>query len=305
VNRRLATSIALTVFLAAAVSVCAADDADRVLVYAPASWAPGMAASSDDVKATAAVVAKRCAHAGFEGVTADVAKDGKSVEVRLPKALVASEAAVRHLVERRGDVTFRVRASEKMEDEYRDKRLNEGAPPPEGYAWVPDAESSLQALVETPEAPVEAKIRKLAAAADTKSGAEKDAAEDAVEAATVELWTVCGESVFTNSQIASSTVQRSMSSWGAQRFMRVVVRFEFAEARRAAFEKFTAARIGRQLCVVVEGKVHVSPVINAAIPGAGELRAPGTGYTEGEAQEMAAILESGPLPCRLVPAKDK
>ena len=59
--------------------------------------------------------------------------------------------------------------------------------------------------------------------------------------------------------------------------------------------------------VIVDGDVwlHVAPVINSAIPGAGELRAPGTGYTETEAQEMAAILECGPLPLRLVPRKEK
>jgi len=299
VNPRFATAIALAALLAAAFVVSAADDAARVLVYRTESW-DLRAATADDVKATAVVVAKRCAHAGFEGVAADVSKDGKSIEVRLPKALADSEAAVRHLVERRGDVSFRVRASQKMEDEHRDKRLYEGAPAPEGYAWVPDEHSTLLALVETPEAPFEAKLAAFVAA-DPKPEPAESAKWREVKDGLAKVW---AESVFTNAEIASSSVRRSLSTYGAQSLMHVNVRFEFADARKAAFEKFTGANVGRQLCVVVEGKVHVSPVINAAIPGAGELRAPGTGYTEPEAQEMSAILESGPLAVRLVPTKD-
>lgn len=279
---------------------CAAEDADRVLAYTVEGWTGSQPATPENVKVTAAVVAKRCIHAGIEGITADAAKDGKSIEVRLPKALAGDEAAVRHLVERRGDVVFRVRASEKMEDEHRDKRLNEGEPAPEGYTWLPDEHSVLQALVEAPEAPLVAKLEALLQ--QKGSGPDLAAAYD-VEYARLEK--IRAESVFTNSDIASSSVRRALSTYGAQSLMHVNVRFEFVSARKAAFEKFTGANVGRQLCVVVEGKVHVSPTINAAIPGMGELRAPGSGYTEPEAQEMAALLECGPLPVKLVPTKDK
>jgi preprotein translocase subunit SecD len=278
----------------------AAPSGELLLAYSAAAWDGAGRVMFDDPKTAADVVVKRCAHAGFDGVVACVGADGASVEVRVPKALAADETAIRHLVERRGDVSFRVRAPQKLEDEQRDKRLNEGAPPPEGYTWIPDERSSLMALVETPEAPLAAKL----AALLQQKGSGPDVAA-AYDEGRSRLDAVRAASVFTNEDIVAASVRRSLSTYGAQSLMHVNVRFEFADPRKAAFEKFTGANVGRELCVVVEGKVHVAPVINSAIPGAGELRAPGTGYTETEAQEMAAILECGPLPLRLVPRKEK
>jgi hypothetical protein len=277
----------------------AAADGDRVVLYSVRSWQPGAAVKREDRKAAAEVVTRRCIHAGFDGVTAAVASDGEAIELRIPKAHAESEAAIAQLAERPGDVVFRIRAREKMEDEWRDKRLNAGEPPPEGYAWVPDEQSSLQALVETPEAPILAKMEKLVHEGSVQEG-QRGAAFEALSA---ELVRVSAASVFANADIGTASVRRSMSTIGGQSMRHVAVQFEFKEERKAAFEKFTGANVGRTLCVVVEGKVQVAPVIAAAIPGAGLLRAAGTGYTDDQARDLAAVLEAGALPVKLVRAK--
>ena len=48
--------------------------------------------------------------------------------------------------------------------------------------------------------------------------------------------------------------------------MHVAVRFELKEDRRAAFEKLTGENVGRGLCVLLDGKVHVCPAIKSALP---------------------------------------
>jgi preprotein translocase subunit SecD len=286
---------------------CAAEEAGRVLVYRAADAGDLPERVRDVTEMAAGVITKRCAHAGFEGVAASRAADGR-LEVKLPATLATSETAVRGLIERRGDVKFRLRAETAMEDEWRDRRLQAGAAPPDGYAWVPDAESPLQALVETPEAPYAAKLSEAIAKLEAdKDKTSKDHAvqEQAAKDAYAALREVSRESVFSNIDIAAASVQRTISTIGALALMHRSVRFEFKEDRRAAFEKFTGDHVGRTLCVVVEGKVQFAPVIRSALPGAGEIRAPGTGYTEEEAKAMAALLECGPLPCRLVAEKGK
>lgn len=289
-------------------SPCSAGEPPRVLRYgvADAGAVPQMVRDKIDV--ALGVVRKRCAHAGFEGVTAARAADGDRIEVTLPAELAPSETSIRALIERHGDVRFRVRASTRMEDEYRDKRLNEGAAPPEGYSWIPDEQSSLQALVETPEAPLAANVSEAVAKLDAAKDADpkdREALDQAAKDALAAFRKACDRSVFSNLDVATATVRRAMSRIGAQSLMHVSVRFELKEDRRAAFEQFTGDHVGRVLCVVVDGKVHVAPVLNSALPGAGDLRAPGTGYTEEQARDLAAILESGPLPLKLVPEQEK
>jgi preprotein translocase subunit SecD len=245
------------------------------------------------VKAAADILAKRCKHAGLDVVGVET-RDGGRVAVQGGPGFADCEAAVRRLAERRGLVEFRVRAEGPVEDMWRDKRLNEGGAPPPAFEWRLPETGDLQVLVETPEK---------AAAAHLDALRRKRLEEGALQAAEAELAKVVAESVFTNEQIGAASVQRTMKSWGAQRFLRIAVRFEFRDDRKAAFEKFTGDHVGRPLCVVVDGKVHVAPKIGAALPGTGELTGSGAGYTDEQAQEMAAVFESGPLPCRLIAEK--
>lgn len=290
---------AASLLVAAAYAATSAVHAERdVHVYRIEAWEGGPAVTTETTRATLDVVAKRFAHRGLARSKSTIEfKDiDNRLEIDLTAELAEGRAACLRLAERRGLVEFRLRADQATQDEHRDRRLQAGLAPPPGTAWRLPEQGDLQVLVETPEAPLRARIERL------RSEESKDDAAPAAELrdVIVALERVLAESVFTNEDIASASVQSVM-----QRFLRVSVRFEFADARKAAFEKFTGAHIGRAMAVIVDGKVHVTPVINVAIPGMGELRTPGNGYTHEQAQEMAAILESGPLPCRLVEVKDK
>jgi preprotein translocase subunit SecD len=267
----------------------------RVLAFRAVSPSSGGPLSLDAAKTAAAIVVKRCAHAGIEGVTSGLSTKGDAVEIRLPASALEREADVRRFVDRPGLIEFRIRAETIVEDQWRDRRLNAAEAPPEGLTWlVPEDGGPLQMLVEVPERPASTKVKALA---------KKDVAQDSAEmaAAVAEFERAKRETVFTNEQIASASVRRSLSTWGAQALMRVAVRFEFRPDRKDAFEQFTVDHVGRGLAVVVDGKVHCCPTLKFGLPGAGELTGSGAGYTEEQARELAAILESGPLPCRLVP----
>lgn len=295
--RQIALAALLVLLVGADRAPRAAEDAPRVLSFSALSWPDGRSASDALKKVAAELVASRCKHAGLDGVTAAVGPNGVGVEVRVPASLAASEAVVRRLVERRGVVEFRVRAEAGFEQEHRERKI-EGVPPPKGHTWFEDERGGLAALLETPE---------LAAAATVQELARKGNAPDAPElvAAMSELSRLQGENRFGNEDVAATSVQRSISTHGAASRLRIAVRFELKESRKPAFEKYTGAHVGRGLAVVVDGKVHVCPVIKAAIPGEGLLIGPGGGYTDEEAQEMAALLACGPMPCRLVAEKSK
>jgi preprotein translocase subunit SecD len=292
VRSRLAGAI---VGLVAAFAATGSVHAEReVVAYRVAAWEGSSAVPAESVRAAAAIVAKRFKHAGL-AATADVAKAGDAIEVRV--GVADDEAQVRRLAERRGLIEFRVRAETAVEDKWRDKRLLAGEAPPADLEWKEQEDNVLQVLVETPEKAAAAKLAALQKKDPPADAATLKGAQEAVDAA-------IAASRFTNADIASASVQRSQS-WGAQGLMRIAVRFEFRDDRKAAFEKFTGDHKGRALCVIVDGKVHVAPVIGAALPGMGELTGSGAGYSETDAREMAAIFESGALPCRLVAGKDK
>jgi hypothetical protein len=264
----------------------------NVLLYRAEPFQDDATVRPEVAKAAAEIVAKRCRHAGLDVVGVDAEND--RIRIRGGLGLRVCEAAVSRLAERVGLVEFRVRADTIVEDAARDARLQADEAPPEGFEWRLPETGELQVLVETPER---------AAAAGLEALRKKRAAEGAVKAAEEALAKVLAEQVFTNEHIAATSVQRSIKSHGAARFLRVAVRFEFKDDRKAAFEKFTGEHVGRELAVVIDGKVHVMPKIAAALPGMGELVGPGTGYTDEQAQELAAIFASGPLPCRLVAVK--
>jgi preprotein translocase subunit SecD len=293
---RFASLLALAAVVAAAPSP-AAEDAPRVLAFSTVSWPDEPTPSDATKKAVADILVKRCAHAGFDGVTASVGANGVGVEVRVPATLAASEAAIRRLADRRGRFEFRVRAESGFEQEHRERR-SEGAPPPNGHEWADDEHGGLAALVETPAKAAALKVQEL-----VKKGLAPDDA--GVVATMSDLAKAQSESEFGNADIATSSVERKISTYGALTRLRVAVRFELKEARKAAFEKFTGDHVGRGLAVVLDGKLHVCPVIKSAIPGEGQWIGPGNGYTDEEAQETSALLACGPLPCRLVAEKGK
>ena len=62
------------------------------------------------------------------------------------------------------------------------------------------------------------------------------------------------------------------------------------------FADFTGANVGRQLAIVLDGKVRTAPVIEERIPGNGQIRGD---YTIEEAEDLALVLRSGALPASI------
>lgn len=56
----------------------------------------------------------------------------------------------------------------------------------------------------------------------------------------------------------------------------------------------TSANIGQQIAIVIDGEVVSAPIVNEPILG-GSVQISG-GFGEGEAQELAIILQSAALP---------
>jgi preprotein translocase subunit SecD len=71
------------------------------------------------------------------------------------------------------------------------------------------------------------------------------------------------------------------------------VTFEFEEAAAARFGGVTEANIGRALAIVLDDEVLMAPVIRSRITG--HVMVSGA-FTEREARDIAAMLQSGPLP---------
>jgi len=74
------------------------------------------------------------------------------------------------------------------------------------------------------------------------------------------------------------------------------VRFEFGRPRKQAFEAFTRSHIGSCLAIVLDGEVLMAPVIKSRIPGTGAVSGD---FTRQEAQDLARLMNSGPLPVAL------
>jgi hypothetical protein len=304
VNVRVVPLLALAALVATDREPLAADDASRVVAFRVEGWPGENTAKLDGSesamklkKVAAEILAKRCAHAGLDGVTAAVG--GIGVEAKLPPALAGREGDVRRLAARRGCIEFRVRAETGFEDEWKERKLEGVTTPPKGFEWAEDEQSGRATLLETPEADAFAKIQALVGQDDGKDHADEWRATKAA------FEKVRASSVFDNADVAEATVERSISTYGAATHLRVAIRFTLKDARRAAFEKFTGDHVGRALAIVIDGKVHLCLPIAAAIPGEAKWIGPGTGYTDESAQEIAALLACGPLPCRLVAAETK
>lgn len=76
-----------------------------------------------------------------------------------------------------------------------------------------------------------------------------------------------------------------------------VVNFRLDNEGGRTFGKITSANIGRQLAVVLDGKVVTAPVIRTAITGgSGEISG---GFSSSEAVDLAVLLRAGALPAEL------
>jgi len=97
-----------------------------------------------------------------------------------------------------------------------------------------------------------------------------------------------GRVVFTSADLAREARPRRSNranEWG--------VEFRLGRAKKAEFERFTAKHVGSTIAIVLDGKVLMAPVIRSRIPGVGTIE---DDYSWAEAEDLAALLRSGPLP---------
>jgi preprotein translocase subunit SecD len=76
-------------------------------------------------------------------------------------------------------------------------------------------------------------------------------------------------------------------------FNQPAVFFSLSPAAAARFSEYSAAHVGSQLAIVVDGRVLSAPRIENRIGGEGQI----TGhFTAQEAEDLAHVLRAGPLP---------
>lgn len=96
-------------------------------------------------------------------------------------------------------------------------------------------------------------------------------------------------------KMGGDAVDRASVSMDAQRG--VTVDLSLTSEGAKIFGKVTSENVGRQLAIVLDGKVYSNPVIETAIIG-GQAVITG-GFSPDEARELAVVLRSGALPASL------
>jgi preprotein translocase subunit SecD len=96
---------------------------------------------------------------------------------------------------------------------------------------------------------------------------------------------------FTGDQIDRSQVAAQRDNQSGQ----WVVQFAFAGSVKQQFASYTSSHIGEYLTITVDEVVVESATIQSEIDGAGQI----TGVNEAEARQVAAYLNSGPLPAMI------
>lgn len=96
-------------------------------------------------------------------------------------------------------------------------------------------------------------------------------------------------------KMGGDAVERAAVSMDAQRG--VTVDLSLTSEGSKTFGKVTSENVGRQLAIVLDGKVYSNPVIESAIIG-GQAVITG-GFSPDEARELAVVLRSGALPATL------
>ncbi|MCB9800028.1 MAG: protein translocase subunit SecD [Candidatus Omnitrophica bacterium] len=84
------------------------------------------------------------------------------------------------------------------------------------------------------------------------------------------------------------------ASVGFDQYGQAIVQLQFDGEGAKTFDKVTFQNIGRQLAIVLDGKVHSAPVIRDRIPN-GQAQISGN-FTPEEASDLALVLRAGALP---------
>ncbi len=233
------------------------------------------------------VLDKRLNSLGLSEITITPTTQNEVV-VELPGRGAEQIKDIKRIVERNGELEFRIRAETTRENQEREKRAAAGGAGSQYYTeptdmrWVPVASEEVRGgideiLVEVPDKPFQAKLR----AAEKRSGVDSADYRDAH----AELEKVQRREYFTGNQL----IRTEVTYQGIQR----VVSFEFEDERKPYFHEFTKRNVDRPMAIILDGKVASWPVIEEPLDGQGIIRGGGTGFKEHEARELAIVLESG------------
>ena len=103
----------------------------------------------------------------------------------------------------------------------------------------------------------------------------------------------------TNSVLVSKEVlltgdHLTTASVGFDQYGQAIVQLQFEKEGAKIFDKITFENVGKQLAIVLDGKVHSAPVIRDRIPN-GQAQISGN-FSADEASDLALILRAGALP---------
>lgn len=210
------------------------------------------------------------------------------IVVEMPRRTKEEIGGIKSLIERNGQLEFRIRedsATEKTERELKEANPVLYRTPPD-RAWIPWNAEELKSgkardaeiLVKVPEAPLRAKWAALKASKGEDAPETRQALRELGDAEASEWFR--GEDLD----------KTGLTTQGAS----IVVEFKFKDPRMNDFGSFTKRNVGKQMAIILDGKVSSDPVIRSELPGRGIIEGGGgNGFTETEANELRITLESG------------
>lgn len=214
------------------------------------------------------------------------------IVVEMPKRTKDEIVLIKSLVERNGQLEFRIR--EELSAETSEREFRDANPavykPKEDRRWVPLAPKEIRepgktdVLLKVPEAPLQRKYEALRA--------EKGEEHEETRKAEREFRDAAAAEVFRGEDLESV----GLTTQGAA----IVVAFELKDERKADFAAFTKRNVGKQMAIILDGRVQSDPVIKSELPGRGIIEGGGGGFTQAEANELRITLESGSTGVRLV-----
>ena len=108
-----------------------------------------------------------------------------------------------------------------------------------------------------------------------------------------------GEAWYTVERLASITGRDLKGAAQTREEGRLAVRFDLTADGSQRFGQTTSENIGRQLAIILDGRIQSAPSINSRITNSGIITGGPAGFSLQEAQDLALILRSGALPASL------
>ena len=241
------------------------------------------AARDFDVNTILEIIENRVNAFGLAEISLTATEDDE-ILVEVPGRSKEQLEGIKRVVERNGDLEFRILENETKTRAERQKREQLGRlyrPSDPRYVWVPDASGRDDLLVLFEEKPVRDELdalRARAEAGEDVAEAIKDAERRKADIERLER--------FTGQDLAKTAVQPQN--------VEIVVYFEMIRERQDDFHGFTKRHVEQQMAIILDGKVNSAPVINSPLPGKGIIEGGGMGgFKADEARELSIVLESG------------